>query len=305
MTPNTGSAGSAIDDSGRVTTARVAEARQSITRQPVDPTAAPSSVRRALDRMRGIRHGERAPAKPPYPGESALRVAISLMLAALCLLTVAGAIVLLLLWQQSRDTGVLTTQLDRTWEILDALRVVERWLAFAVVPVAMALAALAALNVGRATGNRRNPVVAALSLPVGLVAVWLIGREWIAPSDDVLEQAAGYAVQVALLALPIIFFERIALTAEARRRPLRAAYVLGAAYLGLLQFLGGLSTIERGEDSSEWGRLGAYLVIAALVQVLGTLAANEAARAIQQGTDHRYQLRSRFSESLLAQAGIA
>lgn len=302
MTPD---AGTAIDDSGRVTTARVAEARQSITRQQVAVNRELSSVRRLLDRMRGIRHGERAPAKRPHPGESALRVAMSLMLAALCLLTVAGAIVLLLLWQQSRESGVLTTQLDRTWEILDGLQVIERWLAFAVVPVAMALAAMSAINVGRATGNRRNPVVAALSLPIALVAVWLVGREWVATSEDVLVQAGGFAVQVALLALPVIFFERIALTAEARRRPLRVAYLLGAAYLGLLQFLGTLSTVERGDDSAEWGRLGAYLVIAALVQVLGTLAANEAARAIQQGTDHRYELRSRFSESLLAQAGVA
>jgi hypothetical protein len=36
--------------------------------------------------------------------------------------------------------------------------------------------------------------------------------------------------------------------------------------------------------------------------VLGTLSANEAARAIEEGTEHRYQLRHRFGESLLAQA---
>lgn len=297
--------GSAIDESGRVTTARVAEARQSITREQVPVSTEPSTFRRVLDRMRGIRHGPREPAKPPFAGDVPLRVAMSLMLAVSCLLTVAGAIVLLLLWQQSRDAGVLTSQLDRTWEILDGLRIVERWLAFALVPVAMALIALSAVNVGRATGNHRNPFAAALSLPAGLVAVWLIGREWVAGSDDILDQAAGYAVQVALLATPVIFLERIALTAEARRRPLRAAYVLGAAYVGLLQFIGALSTIERGDDADEWGRLGAYLVIAALVQVLGTLAINEAARAIQQGTDHRYELRSRFSESVLAKAGVA
>lgn len=301
MTPDSGSA---VDASGRVTTARVAEARQSITREAVTPSDG-GPLRRTLDRVRGVRHGARAPARKPYPGESVLRVVMSMLLAALCLLTVAGAVVLLLLWQQSRDSGVLTSQLDRTWDILDTLRVVERWVAFAVVPIAMALIALAAINVGRATGNRRNPVIAALSLPAGLIAVWLIGSEWIAGSDDVVDQVAGLAVQIALLALPVIFLERIALTAEARRRPLRATYLLGAAYLAQLQFLGALSTIERADDSAEWGRLGAYLVIAALIQVLGTLAATESARAIEQGIDHRYQLRSRFSESLLAQAGVA
>jgi hypothetical protein len=301
MTPDTGSA---VDESGRVTTARVAEARQSITRESVKP-AESTAMRRFLDRLRGVRYGDRAPARPPYPGESVLRVVMSLLLAALCLLTVAGAVVLLLLWQQGRDSGVLTSQLDRTWDIIDSLRVVERWVAFAVVPVAMAIIALEAINVGRATGNGRNPVVAALSLPVGLIAAWLVGREWVAGSDDVLDQVAGLAVQIALLALPVIFVERIALTAEARRRPLRATYLLGAAYLAQMQFLGALSTIERADDSAEWGRLGAYLVIAGLIQVLGTLAATEAVRSIEHGIDHRYQLRSRFSESLLAQAGVA
>ena len=80
-------------------------------------------------------------------------------------LTVGGAILLLLLWQQSRDTGVLTSQLDRTWDLLGVLQDVERWVAYAVVPVAMAWIALAAINAGRATGNHRNPIVAALSLP--------------------------------------------------------------------------------------------------------------------------------------------
>jgi hypothetical protein len=39
-----------------------------------------------------------------------------------------------------------------------------------------------------------------------------------------------------------------------------------------------------------------------LIQVLGTLAANEAARAIEDATEHRYQLRHRFGEALLEQA---
>ena len=44
------------------------------------------------------------------------------------------------------------------------------------------------------------------------------------------------------------------------------------------------------------------IVIGGLIQVLGTLSANEAARAIEEGTEHRYQLRHRFGEALLAQA---
>ena len=73
-------------------------------------------------------------------------------------------------------------------------------------------------------------------------------------------------------------------------------------YIAHLQGLGGLSTIDKTTDPDKWGKLGAYLLIGGLIEVLGTLSANEAARAIEEGTEHRYQLRHRFGESLLAQA---
>ena len=44
------------------------------------------------------------------------------------------------------------------------------------------------------------------------------------------------------------------------------------------------------------------MIICALLQVLGSLSVNEAARSIEEGTDSRFQLRNRFGESLLAQA---
>ena len=288
---------------GRVTTQRVADARASITQTPVK--ARPDSAWiRFVDRVRGADRGDRAPAKEPYPGASYLRLVMSILLSVLCVLTVGGAILLLLLWQQSRDAGVLTTQVNRTWDLLDTLQEVERWVAFSVVPVAAAWIALAAINVARATGKRRNPLIAAASLLVALAGVWFVGSEVVAGSEDAVTQAVGWAVQVAFLGLPLIFLERIALAAEARRRPLRATYLIAAAYLAQLQFLGGLSTIDRNDVGDDWGRVGAYLLIGALLQVLGSLAANEACRAIEDGTQHRYQLRSRFSESLLSQAAI-
>lgn len=296
-----GTDGTTVD--GRVTTQRVAEARTTITQVPVK-SRSDSWWARVVDRAQGVHRGDRAPAREPLPGASYLRLTMSLLLSVVCLLTVGGAVLLLLLWRQSRDSGLLTSQLDRTWDLLDAMQNVERWVAFALIPIAMAWIALAAVNVGRATGQHRNAVLAALSLPVALAGVWIVGSEMVAGSDDAITQAAGWALQFAILALPVIFLERIAATAEARHRPLRATYLIAGAYLAQLQFLGGLSTIDPAEAQDEWGRLGAYLLIGALLQVLGSLSANEAARAIEDGTQHRYQLRSRFSESLLAQASM-
>jgi hypothetical protein len=75
-------------------------------------------------------------------------------------------------------------------------------------------------------------------------------------------------------------------------------------YLAHLQGLGGVSNIERTDDPTEWAMLGIYLVIGALIQALGALAVNEAARAVETGTQHRFDLRSRFGESVLAQAAL-
>ncbi|TDT15580.1 hypothetical protein BDK89_1153 [Ilumatobacter fluminis] len=292
-----------IDEAGRVATARVAAARSTVTAEKVEP-ASESALSRIASRAKGEQRGDKPPAREPFPVVNALRVTLTLVLAVLCLLTVGGAVLLLLLWQQSRDTGVLTSQLDRTWDLLDLLQDIERYVAFAAIPIAMAWIALAAINVGRGTGNSRNPVLASLSLPVGLIGAWLIGREVIGGSDDAITQAAGYVLQITLLTIPLLFLERVAIAADARRRPLRATYLIGAAYLAHMEFLGGLSTIDRDTTDGDWGTLGAYLLIGALLQVIGTLSANEACRSIEDATQHRYQLRSRFSESLLAQAEL-
>lgn len=291
-------------------TARRQQAKETITKTTITPAPgtelveepdAPEGGRRRRLR-RGAVHGSLDAAREPYPGTNVLRVTFAILLSVLCLLTVAGAILVLLLWQQERAAGVLTTQLDRTWDLFGLLQDIQRWVAFAVVPVAVAWIALATLNVRRATGKRRNPVAASVSLVVGLAGVWLIGDRIVAESNDWLGQTAGYVLQAIFLAIPLLALERVAGSAEARHGPLRATYLIAAAFLAHIQFLAGLSTTEATADSSEWGRLGAYLIIAALLQVLGSLSANEAARAIEDGTQHRYLLRNRFGESLLAQA---
>lgn len=294
-------------------TARKDRAKASVTKTTITPapgagTGTPVAGGDAAEPSprdggkRGPAHGRLAAARAPYPGSAALRVVMSLQLAALCLITIGGAILMLLLWQQHREAGVLTTQLDRTWELFGRLRDIERWVAFSVVPVAVAWIAVATINVRRATGHRRNPVVAGASLIAGLGGIWLVGDRIVAETDDPLGQAAGFVLQAVFLAIPWLALERVAVSAEARRGALRSTYLIAAVYLAQLQFLGGVSTVEETADSTEWGRLGAYLVIGALLQVLGALSANEGARAIESGTEHRFQLRHRFGESLLAQA---
>jgi hypothetical protein len=289
-------------------THRLDEARATITRTTITPapgseqTEAPVEKRGLRDRMRDRGHGELAAAEEPYAAAGTIRLALAIMMSGLWVLTVGGAILVLLLWQQDRDSGVLTDQLERTWELFDALRVVERWLAFAVIPVAMAWTAVAAVNVRRATGVRRNPIVAALSLPIGAIGAWFVGRELIGPTDDWVAQVSGYVLQCVFLAIPLLALLRVAQAAEARNRPLRATYLVAAGYLAQVQFLGGLSTVDQASPPEEWGRLGAYLIIGALLQVLGALSANEAARSIEEGTAHRFGLRHRFGESLLNQA---
>lgn len=286
-------------------------ARRTITRTTITPSpgtqreepADEVGHKRGLGLRRGTgEHGDLNTAREPLPGPRVLRAVMTTLLSVLCLLTVAGAVLLLLLWQQNRDSGVLTSQVDRIWRLFGHLQDIERIVALLIPPIAVAWIAVATINVRRATGIRRDPILAAISLPVGLVGVWIIGNEIVGPADDRITRAAGIVLQVVVASIPLFALERVAMAAEARRRPLRATWLISAAFLAHLQGLSGLSTTEKTTDPDRWGLLGAYLVIAGLIQVLGTLAANEAGRAIEDATEHRYQLRHRFGEALLEQA---
>lgn len=273
-----------------------------------DPTVTPGrrAARRAMrhEKVTVVKPRELSAAQPPYPGSRLIRLGVGGMLFLLSLLTLAGAVVILLLWQQYRDHGVLTTQVDRAWNIIDDLRLVERYLAWAVVPVALAWIVLATLNARRATGHRRSPIVPALALVVGIAGIWIIGAEIVAPAETWIERSVGYVLQAVGVAIPLLALERVAEMAESRRRPMHVTALLAIAFVIVLQELGGLSTIERTIDPEQWGMLGVRLVILALIQALGALAANEATRAIEDGSKHRFNLRSRFSESVLHQAGL-
>ena len=243
-------------------TMRREQARTTITQTTVTPgpdaelddvsgrMARPSLIDRF--RLHHVVHGELTAAREPYTGTHVLRFALATLLSVICLLTVCGAILMLLLWQQDRDAGVLTSQLDRTWDLFDMLGQIERLVAFATIPVAVAWIALATINVRRATGNRRNPVVAALSLVVGLVGIWLIGDRIIAEANDWIGEASGLVLQSIFVAIPMLALVRIANAAEARHRPLRATGMVAVAYLVQLQFMGA----SRTSTARTHGRMG-------------------------------------------------
>jgi hypothetical protein len=283
-------------------------ARASITRTTITPApgtelpqdgSQPRASWRDRVNLRHVHRHDHPEAEAPFPGTSALRFAMATLLAVLCLLTAAGAILVLLLWQQDRASGVLTSQLNRTWDLFEVLREVERWFAFAVIPVAVAWTALAAINVRRATGLRRDPILAAISIPIGALGAWAVGDQVIAESSDWVGESAGFVLQAVIIAIPLLALERLAQAAAARQRPLRATYIMTLVFLAHMQFLGGLSTIDQTSGPDLWARLGAYLVIGALLLVVASLSANEAARAIEEATDQRYVLRHKFGESLL------
>lgn len=259
--------------------------------------AEPRSLRERLGGEPRLRHA--TPLKP-FDFVRIVRVLYAIGLSVLCLLTLGGAIIMLLTWQQERSAGLLTSQLDRLWDVFELLAEIERIVAFASLAFAVGWIVVATWNLNRATGKGLHPVVAAASLLVGVAGVWIVGDRLVAEADNNLAKVGGIALQGVFLIIPLFALERVAAAAEAKRQSLRFTFVLAVAYLALLQLLGALSTIDRTTDIHGWGRTGANLVIVVLIQALGALAANEAGRAIEEGTRNRYDIRHRFGESLLA-----
>jgi hypothetical protein len=285
-------------------------------RTTITPT--PGAAQPPRERVRRAKRSDRAitgevverssrPAKatalPPIAGTGLLRLGFTGMIFLASATTAAGAALMTMLWLQHRDSGVLTTDVDRVWDLFEYLQMIERLVAFAIVPIALGWLVLATLNVRRATGQRRNPVAAAAAFLVGVAGMWYIGAEMVAPADgDWVDVAVGIVFQSVLVALVLLVLERLAEAAEARRRGLHLSAIVGIVYLAHLQTFGGLSNTEATDDPTKWGMLAVYLVIGALIQTVGALAASEAGRAIESGSQHRYELRHRFGESVLAQA---
>ena len=209
---------------------------------------------------------------------------------------------ILLLWQEERESGVLSNQIERAWDLFDTLRHVESIVALAVVPLATAWASLATLNVRRATARRCNPFIAALSIPAAVAGVWAIGASIVEPADDWATATGGLLLQALVMAVPVLVLERVAMAAEGPRRPLRMTYLAAVAYLAIVQGLGALSTIVPTNDPDEWARLASYLIIASLSRSSARSPSTRPSARSRVPPTTAYALRKAFGENVLLQA---
>ena len=86
--------------------------------------------------------------------------------------------------------------------------------------------------------------------------------------------------------VPFLVLEHCADTIGARRTPIRISYAFGVVLLVHLQGLGGLSTIQETSDPTDLARIGGYLAIGALVQLMSTMAVTEACRSMTRAALH-------------------
>lgn len=248
-----------------------------------------------------------AVARAPFGVVTPARMILNFLLAGLCLLTAGGALLLLMAWRQDQQVGLLASQTERMWDIWDALAKAELYVGAAAAGVASVWAAVAALNVRRATGRRRNLLLAALSFPAGIAGAWLVGKEIVATAldnDDWFGVGGGFVLQAVMVAIPLLMLEGLADASQSRHRPARVAFVMVMGYLVTMQVSGALATIDRTTEIDGWGRTGALVLVAALLQMIAALAVSEAGRALEEATQNRFELRQRFGESILLQAGL-
>ncbi|MFK7916780.1 MAG: hypothetical protein AB8G14_01770 [Ilumatobacter sp.] len=213
------------------------------------------------------------------PGAEIFRLSLMIAVSALALVSIVGALVMFLFWRESTDGAVLPSQRDRAWTALDNLQSLERLLAVGFVAVASIWAFVSVLNARLASGRRRNPLLAAAAWPAAAYAIWFIGVRF-NDSESMNEVVMGYAAQTAALYVPFFLLERAAITVGARRGPLRLTYALGAALLIHVQGLGGLPTIVEVTEVDRFGRLAGYLALAAILELILTIAVTDASHLI-------------------------
>lgn len=213
------------------------------------------------------------------PGAEIIRVALMLLVAALTLVSIVGALVMFLFWRESGDGTLLPSQRDRAWTALGRLQTIQRMLAIGLVGVGMIWSFISVLNARQASGRRRNPVLAAVAWPAAAYAIWWLGRG-LADTDTVVDALILYALQIGALFVPFFLLERSAIAVGARRSPLRLVFGIAAVLLVHVQGLGGLPTIVEVTEIDRFGRLAGYLALAALLELIATIAITDASPVI-------------------------
>ncbi len=213
------------------------------------------------------------------PGADILRLALMTAVSALTLVSIVGALVMFLFWRESGDGTLLPSQRDRAWTALGGLQTLERMLAIGLVAVATIWSFISVLNARIASGRRRNPILAAAAWPASAYAIWRLGIR-LEDTDAVVEALVLYALQVFALFIPFFLLERAALAVGARRGPLRLTFAIAAVLLVHIQGLGGLPTIVEVTEIDRFGRLAGYLALAALLQLIATIAITDASHIV-------------------------
>ena len=218
------------------------------------------------------------------PGDDLLRLATVTLLAGLALLTIVGAAVMFMFWQESSDGLLLPSQRDRAWDSFATLHAGARVVGLSLIALVSIWTFVAVSNVRMASGRRRNPFVAALAWPAAAIGFWVLADRLVdgQPAGSVI---VGFAAQAAVLYVPFFLLERAAEAVDARRTPVRITYAFGVVLLVYVQALGGVSTIDQTDDTTELGRLAGFLALGALIQLLSTLAVTDACRVIETATE--------------------
>jgi hypothetical protein len=216
------------------------------------------------------------------PGDHLMRLAIGTLLAGVAMLSVIGAAVVVSFWLDADGGELLVSQRVRARDALDALQSVARMLGIGVLALVTLWTLVAVANARMASDTRRNPLVAAAAWPLAAYGIWVVADGFVVdqPAGTLL---LGLVLQVGLLWVPFWLLERTAVAVEARRSPVRTAFVAVAVTIVYTQGQGGLTGLG---DDTDAGRYAALLALGAVMQLLAALAVTEACRTIGRAT-HR------------------